>query len=143
MRENLDPMQQHGDRELIAALKKVQLWDVLCGLSLSLAKGSTQQAASRPQPAGQSAPQHISPGQHCCMMLWERAPLAEVLSKPELANCMSACAAVNLASSVCSGTAATAGCAQRYQLTGLICLAELLVSLACCWQQQGHQAQLA
>ena len=38
-------MGRHTDRELIAALKQVHLWDVLCGLSLSHAKAGQSGAA--------------------------------------------------------------------------------------------------
>ena len=40
MRENLDPAGQHSERELIAALKAVKLWEVLAGVSLSQAKAA-------------------------------------------------------------------------------------------------------
>ena len=47
----MDPMGQHTDRELIAVLKHVRLWDVLCGLSLSHAKAEQASVAiSTPQP---------------------------------------------------------------------------------------------
>lgn len=54
IRSNLDPMGRHTDRELIAALKQVHLWDVLCGLSLSHAKAeqSGTAAATPKQLAG-------------------------------------------------------------------------------------------
>ena len=39
IRENLDPMGRHSDRELIGVLKATRLWDILCGVSLSQAKG--------------------------------------------------------------------------------------------------------
>eukprot|EP00884_Botryococcus_braunii_P005633 jgi/Botrbrau1/15070/Bobra.0286s0003.1 len=35
IRDNLDPLHQHSDRELIGILKHVRLWDILCGLALS------------------------------------------------------------------------------------------------------------
>jgi hypothetical protein len=40
VRENLDPAGQHSERELIAALKAVKLWEVLAGVSLSQAKAA-------------------------------------------------------------------------------------------------------
>jgi hypothetical protein len=54
IRENLDPMRRHSDRELIGALKATRLWDILCGLSLSQAKGRhggrRAPSAARPVP---------------------------------------------------------------------------------------------
>ena len=32
IRENLDPMGRHSDRELIGVLKATRLWDILCGV---------------------------------------------------------------------------------------------------------------
>ena len=51
IRENLDPMGRHSDRELIGVLKVTRLWDILYGLSLSQAKGHAQR--SSPMPARQ------------------------------------------------------------------------------------------
>ena len=45
VRDNLDPMGRHSDRELIAVLKSTRLWDILCGVSLSQSKGAAQAAA--------------------------------------------------------------------------------------------------
>ena len=42
VRENLDPMKVHKDRDMIAVLRAVQLWDVLCGIGLSLRKTPTR-----------------------------------------------------------------------------------------------------
>ncbi len=58
MRENLDPVGQHSERELIAALKAVNLWEVLAGVSLSQAK-----AADVPQrgPAATATPAAATP----------------------------------------------------------------------------------
>ena len=38
IRDNLDPMQQFTDRDMIRVLKDVGLWEILCGISLSNAK---------------------------------------------------------------------------------------------------------
>ncbi|KAK9830435.1 hypothetical protein WJX72_011744 [[Myrmecia] bisecta] len=38
IRQNLDPLARHSDREMITILKQVHLWDILCGLSLSQSK---------------------------------------------------------------------------------------------------------
>lgn len=38
IRDNLDPMQQYTDRDMIRVLKDVGLWEILCGISLSNAK---------------------------------------------------------------------------------------------------------
>ncbi|KAK9791817.1 hypothetical protein WJX73_008914 [Symbiochloris irregularis] len=59
IRSNLDPMEKYPDRELIAVLKHVRLWDVLCGLSLSHAKASSaspQVSVPRTPAAPLSAP---------------------------------------------------------------------------------------
>ena len=40
MRENLDPMGVHSNRDMIALLKMVGLWDILAGLSLSRYKAA-------------------------------------------------------------------------------------------------------
>lgn len=40
IRDNLDPMQRHSNKELIGLLKMTGLWDILAGLSLSRAKAS-------------------------------------------------------------------------------------------------------
>ncbi len=58
VRENLDPAGQHSERELIAALKAVNLWEVLAGVSLSQAK-----AADVPQrgPAATATPAAATP----------------------------------------------------------------------------------
>lgn len=46
IRENLDPLGLHSDRDMMTLLKDVGLWDVLAGLSLSRSK-----AAGQPIPA--------------------------------------------------------------------------------------------
>lgn len=46
IRENLDPLELHSDRDMMSLLKDVGLWDILAGLSLSRSK-----AASQPIPA--------------------------------------------------------------------------------------------
>ena len=68
VRDNLDPMGRHSDRELITVLKSTRLWDILCGVSLSQSKGAAQAqpaacAAGLVQSATvQSAPAlHIAP----------------------------------------------------------------------------------
>lgn len=38
IRQNLDPLGQYSDRDMIRALKDVHLWEILCGISLSQAK---------------------------------------------------------------------------------------------------------
>ena len=38
IRDNLDPMQQFSDRDMIRVLKDVGLWEILCGISLSHSK---------------------------------------------------------------------------------------------------------
>ncbi|BDA43676.1 probable multidrug resistance-associated protein 7 [Coccomyxa sp. Obi] len=61
IRDNLDPMGRHSDRELIGVLKVTRLWDILCGLSLSQAKGSAQRSSPLPTrrvPSAASTPQH-------------------------------------------------------------------------------------
>ena len=47
MRDNLDPMGRHSDRELIAVLKATRLWDILCGVSLSQSKGLVRVVAAQ------------------------------------------------------------------------------------------------
>lgn len=42
VRENLDPMKLHKDKDMIAVLRAVQLWDILCGIGLSLRKTPTR-----------------------------------------------------------------------------------------------------
>ena len=59
VRDNLDPMGRHSDRELIAVLKSTRLWDILCGVSLSQSKGSAQ--AGVPLPASSSQPPSSQP----------------------------------------------------------------------------------
>ena len=51
IRSNLDPLRRHNDRELIAVLKQVRLWDVLCGLSLSHAKAEQATTSQIAAPA--------------------------------------------------------------------------------------------
>lgn len=46
IRENLDPLGLHSDRDMMSLLKDVGLWDILAGLSLSRSK-----AAGQPIPA--------------------------------------------------------------------------------------------
>jgi hypothetical protein len=41
VRENLDPAGVHADRDMIAVLKDVRLWDILAGLIFSRAKASS------------------------------------------------------------------------------------------------------
>ena len=48
MKENLDPLGKYSERELLAALKGVQLWDVLAGVSFSQAKAADVAAEPRP-----------------------------------------------------------------------------------------------
>ena len=63
VRDNLDPMGRHSDRELIAVLKSTRLWDILCGFSLSQSKGLARAVAaqsSAPQPP-RSASRPIQP----------------------------------------------------------------------------------
>ena len=55
MRENLDPAGQHSERDLIAALKAVNLWEVLAGVSLSQAK-----AADVPRPGAAAGAAAVS-----------------------------------------------------------------------------------
>jgi hypothetical protein len=55
IRQNLDPMGRHTDRELIGVLKATRLWDILCGLSLSQAK-VVHCERPRPVPLRQSSP---------------------------------------------------------------------------------------
>lgn len=58
VRDNLDPMGRHSDRELIAVLKSTRLWDILCGVSLSQSKGLARTiAAQSPAPQQGSVPQ--------------------------------------------------------------------------------------
>ena len=38
IRDNLDPMRQFSDRDMIRVLKDVGLWEILCGISLSNSK---------------------------------------------------------------------------------------------------------
>ena len=47
VRDNLDPMGRHSDRELIAVLKSTRLWDILCGVSLSQSKGLARALAAQ------------------------------------------------------------------------------------------------
>ena len=42
IRENLDPLGLHSNRDMIGLLKMMGLWDVLAGLSLSRGKASGQ-----------------------------------------------------------------------------------------------------
>lgn len=56
IRENLDPMGRHSDRELIGVLKVTRLWDILCGFSLSQAKGYAQRSAPLPTAQQQRIP---------------------------------------------------------------------------------------
>ena len=55
VRDNLDPMGRHSDRELIAVLKSTRLWDILCGVSLSQSKGAAQ-AVATPQASSSQPP---------------------------------------------------------------------------------------
>lgn len=48
VKENLDPLGEYSERELLAALKGVQLWDVLAGVSFSQAKAADVAAEPRP-----------------------------------------------------------------------------------------------
>lgn len=52
MRDNLDPLGLHSDRDMMSVLKDVGLWDILAGLSLSRSKASEQPIpASIPYPS--------------------------------------------------------------------------------------------
>ena len=55
VRDNLDPMGRHTDRELIAVLKATRLWDILCGVSLSQSKGTAWAAAPATAQAAQTS----------------------------------------------------------------------------------------
>ena len=61
IRENLDPMGRHSDRELIGVLKVTRLWDILCGVSLSQAKGVREGAPSGRGRPGTSAARAVPP----------------------------------------------------------------------------------
>ena len=59
IRENLDPMGLHSDRDMMALLKDVGLWDILAGLSLSRSKAAGQPIPAsipRPSSAASSVP---------------------------------------------------------------------------------------
>ncbi len=55
-------MGRHSDRELISVLKVTRLWDILCGLSLSQAKGAAERsspvAARRAPSSAAATPPH-------------------------------------------------------------------------------------
>lgn len=61
IRENLDPMGRHSDRELIGALKATRLWDILCGLSLSQAKARHHSGRGSSHRAAASAARPVPP----------------------------------------------------------------------------------
>ena len=77
VRENLDPMKLHKDKDMIAVLRAVQLWDILCGIGLSLRKTPTRPvqavAAHRPMAiaATSSVPlgKTILPRARSCMLV--------------------------------------------------------------------------
>ena len=55
IRENLDPLGLHSDRDMMSLLKDVGLWDILAGLSLSRFK-----ATGQPIPASISYPSSVA-----------------------------------------------------------------------------------
>lgn len=63
VRENLDPLGAHSNRDLIALLKMVGLWDILAGLSLSRYKAAGR-AASAAIPYPSSVTSSMLSGKH-------------------------------------------------------------------------------
>ena len=52
VRDNLDPLGLHSNKDMIGLLKMVGLWDILAGLSLSRAKAAGQSVpAAIPYPS--------------------------------------------------------------------------------------------
>ena len=81
VRDNLDPMGRHSDRELIAVLKSTRLWDILCGVSLSQSKGLARAAGapgSAPQPP-RSASRPIQPTSPAAASVRAGAPACETV----------------------------------------------------------------
>ena len=50
IRQNLDPLDEFSDRDMIRVLKDVHLWEILCGISLSQAKEGESPRRNRPTP---------------------------------------------------------------------------------------------
>ena len=70
VRENLDPMKVHRDRDMIAVLRAVQLWDILCGIGLSLRKTPTRpvQAVAARMPMAIVATSSLPIGELACCL---------------------------------------------------------------------------
>lgn len=82
IRDNLDPLQQHSDRELIGMLKHVGLWDILCGLALSQSKFVNSRVLRQPllpRPFGRG---QVKPGTSFGM--GEPAPASQPALRPSI-----------------------------------------------------------
>ena len=82
IRENLDPLGLHSDRDMMSLLKDVGLWDILAGLSLSRFKAAGQPIpASIPyaSSAASSLPTGLAPPRLCAPVL---CPCVPVLYRP-------------------------------------------------------------
>ena len=60
IRQNLDPMERHTERDMIRVLKDVGLWEILCGISLSHAKEEEESPRYGPSRQATSAFMDVS-----------------------------------------------------------------------------------
>lgn len=78
IRENLDPLGLHTDRDMMSLLKDVGLWDILAGLSLSRFKAAGQPIpASIPyaSSAASSLPIGLTPHHLCAPVFCPSVPV--------------------------------------------------------------------
>ena len=122
VRENLDPAGQHSERELIAALKAVKLWEVLAGVSLSQAKAA-------------DAPHHGPPATATA------APIAGTVSQA-VARSIANSTPISIQGEVfCRRAACIPAC--QPQLAGLLMLSQPQAAPHCKYKGNGAVQKLA